>query len=104
MMQEQLNTNKINGKKIVFITALILGILSIPLIAMQFTNQVDWNPFDFIIMAMLLGSTAFLIDLTLRKFKGLKNRLMICGAVFILAVLFYIELAVGILGTPFAGS
>lgn len=104
MMHKQLTTSKINGKKILFITALILGVLSIPLIAMQFTNQVDWSPFDFIAMAVLLGGTAFLINLTLKKVKSLKNRLIICGAVLILAALFYVELAVGILGTPFAGS
>ncbi|MCU0322753.1 MAG: hypothetical protein MUE72_10070 [Chitinophagaceae bacterium] len=79
-------------------------LLSIPLIAMQFTQEVNWTLFDFSIAAILLFGTAIVIELVLRKFKPLKTRLFICAIVLVLLALIWIELAVGIFGSPFAGN
>ncbi len=79
-------------------------LLSIPLIAMQFTQEVNWTLFDFLIAAILLFGTGITIELVLRKIKPLKTRLLICAIVLALLALIWIELAVGILGTPFAGN
>ena len=76
--------------------ALITGlILSIPLIAMQFTSEVNWNLSDFIVMGALLfgaGSIFVLVArVTPRKYRAL------IGVGFLLAVLYlWAELAVGI--------
>lgn len=88
-----------------FIILIAVGILLlIPLIAMQFTSEVAWSFFDFLIMGILLIVTGLGIELALRLVPSTKNRIIICG--FILGTFFLIwaELAVGIFGTPFAGS
>jgi len=51
-----------------------------------------------------LSGTGFLCELVLRKVKGTLNRIIICGAVLFVFFLIWAELAVGIFGTPFAGS
>ncbi|TXF77597.1 hypothetical protein [Chryseobacterium sp.] len=86
----------------IFLAAAVL--LSIPLIAMQFTEEVDWTASDFLIGAVLLFGTAGVIDVVLRKVKSARNRLIL--SVLILGILFLVwaELAVGIFGTPFAGN
>jgi len=79
-------------------------LLSIPLIAMQFTQEVNWTLFDFSIAAILLFGTGITIELVLRKFNPLKTRLFICAILLALLALIWIELAVGIFGSPFAGN
>ena len=88
--------------KIILATAGIL--LLIPLIAMQFTNEVNWKPGDFVIMGMLLFGTGLLCELVMRRVKNTKNRIVICAAVLLVFFLIWAELAVGVFGTPFAGS
>lgn len=84
------------------ITSAIL--LSIPFVAMQFTNEVDWEFSDFIIMGFLLFGTGLMCELVMRKIKSVKYKIIICGTILIMFFLVWAELAVGIFGTPFAGS
>jgi len=87
--------------------AILLGVallLLVPLIAMQFTNEVNWTTGDFIVASILLMGTGLTCELVLRKVKRLKHRLLICGAILLALFLVWAELAVGIFGTPFAGS
>lgn len=88
--------------KIILTAAGIL--LSIPFIAMQFTNEVNWTPGDFIIMGVLLFGTGLLCEFVMRKVKNTNKRIMICAALLFVFLLIWAELAVGIFGTPFAGS
>jgi len=70
-------------------------ILLIPLIAMQFTNEVSWDIKDFFVMGFLLLSTATLFVLVSRRAP--RRRRVVIGVIFT-AVFVYIwaELAVGI--------
>jgi hypothetical protein len=43
-------------------------------------------------------------ELILRKVKSLKSRLLLCGIVLLAFFLIWVELAVGVFGTIFAGS
>ncbi|MBZ9631223.1 hypothetical protein LB465_10575 [Salegentibacter sp. LM13S] len=87
------------------IILLIVGmLLLIPLIAMQFSNEVVWTASDFIIMGILLLVTGLGINLVLRKVSSSKNRLIIGGIVLAVFFVIWAELAVGIFGSPFAGS
>lgn len=92
------------NKRITGIVVTIAFLLSIPLIAIQFTNEVNWDLRDFIAAGVLLLSTGFLCEFVMRKVKKTIHRIALCGAVLLLLVLIWIELAVGIFGTPFAGS
>jgi len=78
--------------------------LLIPLIAMKFTNEVSWTLFDFVIAAVLLFGTGFLCELILRKVKKTGYRIALCAALLVGLLLIWLELAVGIFGTPLAGS
>ena len=71
---------------------------------MQFTNEVSWTPFDFIVMGVLLLGTGLTCELVIRKVKKIEYRIVICAVILIAFLLIWAELAVGIFGTPFAGS
>lgn len=92
------------NKRLVGILATIFGLLLIPFVAMQFSKEVNWSIFDFVVMGILLLSVGLFIELVLRKVKTTKNRIIICGAIIIAFLLVWAELAVGIIGTPFAGN
>ena len=79
-------------------------ILLIPLIAMQLTNEVNWSLFDFIIMGAMLTITGLLGEIIFKKVKKYKHRVTLYVVVAIIFLLIWAELAVGIFGTPFAGS
>ena len=79
-------------------------LLLIPFIAMQFTNEVDWSPFDFAIMGVLLLGTGLLCELVLRVVKKNEHRIALLVGIVVVFLLIWAELAVGIFGTPFAGS
>ena len=92
------------NKRFIILLAIVAALLLIPFIAMQFTDEVAWTSFDFIVMGVLLFGTGLLCELSVRKIKSNKHRILICGAILLVFLLIWAELAVGIFGTPFAGS
>lgn len=99
--QETLNSGK---PRIIIILSVIASILAIPLIAMQFTNEVQWDLRDFVVVGILLLSTGLGIELVLRNLKPGILRTVILVVILLALFLIWAELAVGIFGTPFAGS
>ncbi|MBL7885194.1 MAG: hypothetical protein JNJ52_00470 [Flavobacterium sp.] len=91
-------------KRFYAILAIVLILLLIPLVAMQFTNEVNWSVFDFIAAGILLLGTGLAIEIVLQKVKSRKNRILISGIIIILLLLLWGELAVGIFGSPVAGN
>lgn len=89
------------GQNMGRILLMTVGILLIPFIAMQFSEGVDWNAFDFIIVAILLIGSGTIYEL-LSRWTG--KRVIIGVITAIMVFLIWAELAVGIFGTPFAGS
>lgn len=92
------------NKRVLMILSAVVIILLIPAIAMQFSNEVDWNAFDFTVMGALLLGAGLSCELVLRKVKTFTGRIIICGAILFALFLIWAELAVGIFGSPFAGS
>jgi len=92
------------NKRLIIILASVSVILLIPFIAMQFTDEVNWSFRDFAIMGVLLYGTGLICELVLRTVKSVPGRILICAGVVIAFLLIWAELAVGIFGTPFAGS
>ena len=78
-------------------------LLLIPLIAMQFTDEVNWASFDFVVAGALLLGTGLIFNLVIREIKNIKYRLAISVALVIVLLFIWTELAVGILGTPLSG-
>jgi hypothetical protein len=81
-----------------------LLLLLIPLIGMQLSDQVDWSLFDFILMGTLLLALGFGIHLISLKTKTYKKRIIFIAIAVLLFLFIWGELAVGIIGSPFAGN
>jgi hypothetical protein len=79
-------------------------LLSVPLVAMQFSADVNWDLFDFGVAAGLLLGVGYAYEFLVRCARSLEYRLVIGALLFVVLLLLWIELAVGIFGTPFAGS
>jgi ABC-type Mn2+/Zn2+ transport system permease subunit len=92
------------NKRLIGIILTVALLLLIPLIAMQFTDEVNWTLLDFLIAGVLLLSTGLLCELVMRKVTKIEHRIAICAFILTALILIWIELAVGIFGTPFAGS
>lgn len=93
-----------NNNRLTLIFSAAGLLLLLPLIAMQFTNEVNWSLFDFIVAGVLLFGTGSLIEFSLRKIKTKKQRIWVIAGILLVLFLVWVELAVGIFGTPFAGN
>ena len=98
------NQSTVKNVRLIAILSVATALLLLPLIAMQFTNEVNWGSFDFLIMGVLLYGTGLSCELVMRKVKSTGGRLIFCGAILLALFLIWAELAVGIFGSPFAGS
>lgn len=86
---------------------IVLGVallLLIPLVAMLFTREVNWTFFDFAVMGGLLLGVGLTCELVMRTIKNKDYQIGLLAVVLITFFLIWAELAVGIFGTPFAGS
>lgn len=94
----------INNKSLFIILFAVATLLLIPLIAIQFTDEVNWTLSDFVVAGALLLGTGLVLDFVIRKVKNRKSRIIIILVIFIFLLLIWAELAVGIFGTPIAGN
>lgn len=92
------------NKRLTGILVAVTILLLIPLIAMQFTDEVVWKLNDFVVAGVLLYGTGFIIDLVIRKIRSKEHRIALSAGILVVLALIWIELAVGIFGSPFAGS
>ena len=79
-------------------------LLLIPLLAMQVTDQVSWTEGDFVVMGVLLLGAGLTYELIVKREWSIKYRVTVGILIGVLSLLIWAELAVGIFGTPFAGS
>ena len=86
----------------IFLT--VAALLLVPFIAMKFTDEVKSTPFDFVVAGVLLLGTGLAIEIVLRIVKQFKYRLAMSAAILFALFLVWAELAVGLIGTRFAGS
>jgi len=94
----------IQNKRLIGIVLTAAVLLLIPFLAMRFTDEVKWDRRDFVIMGVLLLGTGLMCELVLRVVTKTAYRIAICAAILLAFLLTWIELAVGIFGTRFAGS
>ncbi len=92
------------NKRVILILSSALALLFIPFFGMFLTDQVNWKPNDFVIAGVLLIGTGLLCELILRKVRKGTYRLALVLLVLAVLLLVWVELAVGLFGTPFAGS
>ncbi len=94
----------IQNKRLTAIVASVILILLIPFTAMQFTEEVNWSLSDFIAAGVLLLGTGLLCELVLRLVKQTRYRIVLIAILLVVLALIWIELAVGLFGTPMTGS
>ena len=92
------------NKRLTGIVLAVALLLLIPLIAMQFTNEVTWTGSDFVTAGVLLLSTGLLCEFVMRKIWNKDYQIGVLAVILIALFLIWAELAVGIFGTPLAGS
>ncbi len=92
------------SQQLMFVVLGTLAILSVPLIAMQFSSEVDWNLFDFAIIGVLIMGIGTIYVFASRMVRTRQHRLILGAGLAFLLFLCWAELAVGVFGSPFAGS
>lgn len=74
-------------------------ILLVPLVAMQFTDEVDWSAGDFIVMGALIFGIGFLYVLAVRFVTNMVYRIAIGFALGSTFFMIWANLAVGLIGS-----
>ena len=73
--------------------------LLLPLVAMQFTDEVNWSETDFIVAGALIGGTGLTFELAARTTANHAYRAAVGLALAAAFLLIWLNLAVGIIGT-----
>lgn len=87
------------SRSVLWVVLITLIILSVPLVAMQFTNEVKWNLPDFIIMGLLIFGTGFSYVLLTRSSSNIIHRVAVALAIGSTFLLIWVNLAVGLIGS-----
>jgi hypothetical protein len=84
-----------SARRVALATAFIL---SVPLLAMQFTDEVAWGVFDFAVAGALLGGTGLIHQLVASKAGDIAYRAAVGVALAAALFLVWLVLAVGVIG------
>jgi hypothetical protein len=100
MLTKKNMKKQISLSQSVFWVALVTAvILFIPLVAMQFTNEVNWSVSDFVVMGILVFATGFSYMLLIRSSSNIIYRAAVTLAVGSTFLLIWANLAVGLIGS-----
>lgn len=75
------------------------GVLLVPLVAMQFTDEVNWSFLDFVFMGALIFGTGLAYELVARKGGNAEYRLALALGLLAMFLLVWVNAAVGIIGS-----
>ena len=95
---------QMNAKQLLRIAILTAAILLIPFVAMRFTTEVNWTASDFVVAGVLLFVTGLLFQFAANRARTAKSRVITFGLIGLAFLFVWAELAVGLVGSPFAGS
>ena len=86
-------------KRIIAIAAAVAVILMVPLVGMQFSNEVDWGFFDFVFAGTILFGTGLAYELISSRASNKTAYKVACGiGLGACLLLVWINAAVGIIG------
>lgn len=98
IMRERITMIMIPNKNIIRIVLVTAFILMLPLVAMQFTDEVVWDLFDFIVMGGLLFGAGLAYELVARRSEKTVYRVAFGVGLAGAFLLFWVNGAVGIIG------
>lgn len=85
-------------RSITVVFSVIIGILAVPFIAMQFTDEVNWDGADFVAAGLLLFCLSFLCLFIFERVSNKMLRVSLLVFAVLAFILIYMELAVDIFG------
>jgi hypothetical protein len=91
-------------KRTTYLLIFGLIILLVPLIGIQLSSEINWGLLDFIVAGILIILLILVLELIFRKVQSNKKKLWLVILIGILFIMNWVKLAVGIFGSPFAGS
>jgi hypothetical protein len=86
----------LKSRRLIILICFAWGLLLVPYIAGKFTNEVNWTSLDYLAMLILLSTAAITVELILRTFLDLGNRIKYLIFVGLFFLLVWLQLAVGI--------
>ena len=98
IMRERITMIMIPNKNIIRIVLVTVFLLMLPLVAMQFTDEVVWDLFDFIVMGGLLFGVGLTYELVARRSEKTVYRAALGVGLAGAFLLFWVNGAVGIIG------
>ncbi len=87
------------SKNILIVGVLTIVILSVPLIAMQFTDEVKWSVTDFLLMGTLIFGAGITFQWFSSRGSSLLYRIAVGISVLAVFLLTWANLAVGVIGS-----
>jgi hypothetical protein len=75
------------------------AVVALPLVAMQFTHEVQWTPSDFAFAAVLIGGVGLMFEIAVRLSSSVAYRSGIALALLAMFLLMWVNAAVGIIGS-----
>lgn len=92
------------ARRLVIFLLIVAALLCLPLIGMALTTEVNWNFADFAVAGSLLVGTAIGIEFILRVVRKPTHRILLAMSALAAILFIWVELAVGLFGSPLAGS
>lgn len=77
----------------------VAALLFAPLVAMQFTSEVDWDETDFIVMGFIFGSLGLALEFMVTRSQSIAFRIASGIAILAAFLLIWANLAVGMIGS-----
>ncbi len=81
-------------KAIVRVALVTAALLLVPLVAMQLTEEVSWDPGDFVVAGALMSGAGLAYELLAQKANGAAHRAAVGVAIGAVLVLVWANLAV----------
>ncbi len=86
-------------QRVIFIVLAAASVLLVPLLAMQFTDEVTWDQADFAVAGALLVGTGLVYEMAAGKLSKVRHKAAVAVALAVALFLVWVELAVGIIGS-----
>ena len=84
------------------VTALLLLVVAV--VERLQPSEVNWSGFDYLIAGLLVFAAGFTLETVMHRWRQHKMRWWIIALILGIFALLWLELAVGIFGSPIAGS
>lgn len=91
-------------RRILRLVAIVLTLLLIPFIGMQLNTDIHWSTADFVSAAIVLVGAGTTYEFIRTHLITPRQRILTGIGIVVIVFVSWVELAVGVFGTPFAGS